>query len=83
MTTRGRITIPKEIREALNLKPGSRVDFLIDGSGRVEMRALKSDWRALRGMLKSPHKRPISVREMNEAIALDVVSEYKRSPGQR
>jgi AbrB family looped-hinge helix DNA binding protein len=31
MTTRGRVTIPKQIREAMGLKGGSKVDFEYTG----------------------------------------------------
>jgi antitoxin PrlF len=34
MTTRGRVTLPKKLREALGLKAGSVVDFELDG-GRI------------------------------------------------
>lgn len=37
VTSKGQITLPKEIREALSLKPGSHVDFEVEG-GRVILR---------------------------------------------
>ncbi len=69
ITSKGQITIPKEVRDRLNLKPGSRVDFVIDKSGKVTLKPLNWDWESLRGIVKSPHKRPVTVKEMNEAIA--------------
>jgi AbrB family looped-hinge helix DNA binding protein len=30
ITTKGQVTIPKEIRDYLNLDTGSKVDFVID-----------------------------------------------------
>jgi AbrB family looped-hinge helix DNA binding protein len=79
MTTRGRITIPKEVREKLKLKAGSQISFWIESSGRVVLQPLKSDFRAFAGTVKSPNKRPISVEEMNEAISAAVAEEYIRS----
>ena len=35
MTSKGQITIPKHIREALRLEPGTRVEFGVDDQGRV------------------------------------------------
>jgi antitoxin PrlF len=69
VTSKGQITIPKEVRDRLNLKTGSRLDFVIEASGRVILKPLSSDFRSLRGMIKSKRKSPVSIEEMNDAIA--------------
>lgn len=69
LTTKGQITIPKPIREHLKLRTGHRVDFYVDPKGRVILQPLNEDIRELRGSVRSPHKRPVTVEEMNEAIA--------------
>lgn len=35
MTTKGQITLPKEIRKALNLKAGDKVAFVTDKTGQL------------------------------------------------
>jgi AbrB family looped-hinge helix DNA binding protein len=35
VTVKGQVTIPKSIRDRLGLTPGSRVEFEVDGNGRV------------------------------------------------
>jgi antitoxin PrlF len=35
VTVKGQVTIPKPIRDRLGLAPGSRVEFEVDGQGRV------------------------------------------------
>jgi len=42
VTTKGQITIPKEIRERLDLKEGDRVIFVIDG-GQATIRKASSE----------------------------------------
>ncbi|WKT58877.1 AbrB/MazE/SpoVT family DNA-binding domain-containing protein [Candidatus Nitrosotenuis chungbukensis] len=42
VTTKGQITIPKEIREKLNLKEGDRVIFVIEG-GQATIRKASSE----------------------------------------
>jgi AbrB family looped-hinge helix DNA binding protein len=49
LTSKGQITIPKEVRDQLHLKTGSRLEFVVDPSGRVIMQPLNSNFRALRG----------------------------------
>lgn len=35
LTSKGQVTIPKQIREALNLAPGSAVNFSVNDRGEV------------------------------------------------
>jgi AbrB family looped-hinge helix DNA binding protein len=69
VTSKGQITIPKQIRDLLRLEPGHRVQFQVDRQGQVIMRAKNVDIRELRGILRSKRKTPLSIEEMNEAIA--------------
>ena len=68
ITSKGQITIPKEVREALNVQAGDVLDFVINERGEVTVRTLRGDFRRLRGMLKHLVKRPLTVEEMDEAI---------------
>jgi AbrB family looped-hinge helix DNA binding protein len=38
LTSKGQVTIPKHVRDALGLGPGSAVDFDVDELGRVVLR---------------------------------------------
>ncbi len=67
LTEKGQATIPKAIRDHLGLKPGDHVKFFRLPDGRVVLLP-KRPVAALRGMLKS-HRGPVSVDEMNAAIA--------------
>ncbi len=69
VTSKGQVTIPKEVRAHLGLKPGDRVDFVTDRKGRTTLRPINTSFRSLKGMIKSPLKRPITLKEMDEAIA--------------
>ncbi|HLZ08289.1 MAG TPA: AbrB/MazE/SpoVT family DNA-binding domain-containing protein [Chloroflexota bacterium] len=37
VTTKGQVTLPKKLRDAIGLKPGSEVEFELDG-GRILVR---------------------------------------------
>ena len=68
ITVKGQATIPKAIREYLGLKPGDRVKFFMHPNGTVVLLP-KLPVTALRGMLKSRRARPVTIEEMNKAIA--------------
>ena len=69
LTSKGQVTIPKEVRDRLHLKTGSRLDFIFSTSGQVILKPVQSDFRSIRGIVHSKRKGPVSVKEMNEAIA--------------
>lgn len=68
ITVKGQATIPKAIREHLRLKPGDRVKFFLHPDGSVVLLP-KLPASALRGMLKSRRRRPVSVADMTKAVA--------------
>jgi AbrB family looped-hinge helix DNA binding protein len=68
VTSKGQITIPKKVRQALHLAPGDRVEFLIDGSGKVLVRPGKADVADLKGLLHKRGRRAVSITEMERAI---------------
>jgi AbrB family looped-hinge helix DNA binding protein len=67
VTSKGQATIPKAIREHLRLKPGDRIKFFIHRDGSVVLLP-KMPVAELRGFIKH-HGRPITLDEMNEAVA--------------
>ena len=69
LTSKGQITIPREVRERLHLQTGSRVDFIVEPSGQVVLKPLDRNFHSIRGIVRSRRKRPVSIKEMNEAIA--------------
>ncbi|WP_218079862.1 AbrB/MazE/SpoVT family DNA-binding domain-containing protein [Anthocerotibacter panamensis] len=70
VTSKGQTTIPKMIRELLNLHPGDRIDFVVGEDGKVYLQPLNVDVEELSGILNRPGMRPVSVEEMNQAIQL-------------
>lgn len=47
VTTKGQVTIPKELREKLGIKPGSEVDF-VAGSDGIRLRKVVDSKQAVR-----------------------------------
>ena len=70
ITSKGQTTIPKEIRDALGLHAGDKIDFILDADGKkATVLPVTLDARNLRGILKPKQKRRVTLEEMEAAIA--------------
>lgn len=67
VTTKGQITVPKQIREHLKLTKGDRIEFLIGVNGKVTIMPATADVRQLKGMVTKPAQN-VTVADMNKAI---------------
>lgn len=77
MTSKGQITVPKDVRDELRLAEGSKVFFvrLSHGGYRIVPRTGSvHDWA---GMLRDPARAPMTIEEMDEAVA-EAVAEADR-----
>lgn len=78
LTSKGQVTIPKEVREALHVDAGDRVQFFIREDGVVELRPQTVDLKDLYGILEYKGE-AVSVEAMNEAIGKAVVESFEKS----
>ena len=65
LTSKGQTTIPKAIRDSLDIKPGDRLTFTLMPDGRVIMRVKTGNVMALAGMLHKKKRRPMPVRRLS------------------
>lgn len=75
--TKGQITIPKDIRDILNVGKGDRVEFLVNTNGSVTILPVTSDITALKGLVQKPQKH-VSLDDMKNAIR-DMVADFDRN----
>lgn len=68
ITSKGQITIPKDVRNVLHLESGSKVDFFINDNGEAVMRSLSKTTEDVFGILSSPKRRKVSVKEMDKKL---------------
>ncbi|MEA5600706.1 AbrB/MazE/SpoVT family DNA-binding domain-containing protein [Nostoc sp. UHCC 0252] len=68
ITSKGQVTIPKEIRDYLNLDPGNKVDFVIDENGTVKLIPLNIPIQSLSGILHRQGMQSATLEEMEVAI---------------
>lgn len=78
VSSKGQITLPKEIRDLLGLKPGSAVGFHIAADGvRIESVSEKQA-RALAGSLKRYAKKRVPDDQVLEKVKEEVAGEAAR-----
>jgi AbrB family looped-hinge helix DNA binding protein len=69
MSTKGQLTLPKEVRDALGLAPGTPLEGTVDRHGNIVLLAARSDPAEL--FVTRPHvDRTLSVEDMDRVIAL-------------
>jgi AbrB family looped-hinge helix DNA binding protein len=79
MTSKGQLTVPKEIRELLGLKPGDKVELLPNGEHAVTMRRRRVvELSELFGSLPT-NGVSLTLEEIDEAIGDACVERYERS----
>jgi len=67
LTRKGQTTIPIKVRNHLKLRPGDKIEFVIEHDGRVVLAPKNDDVRRLRGMLGIA-PRHLTIEQMDEAI---------------
>jgi len=67
LTSKGQLTIPKQIRDKLAMQAGDKVLFALGHDRVVKMIAVNQPMSALEGMLPKPAK-AVSLEEMDSAI---------------
>ena len=70
VTAKGQVTLRQTVLDHLGVKPGDKVGVSLLPDGRVELVSVSAghDLREVRGMLRRRRQRPVSLREMQEAI---------------
>jgi antitoxin PrlF len=82
MTSKGQITIPVQIRGALGLVAGDKIDFIEVEKGQYAIRARTASIRDLEGCIPRLDHVP-TIEEIDEAIAEAAAENYMSSLHER
>ena len=78
LTSKGQLTIPKEVRDELNLAPGTRF-YVSAHDGQVVAVPKNKKLADLAGMMGPPPSgRPLTIEDMEEAVVDAVVEDDLR-----
>jgi antitoxin PrlF len=69
ITSKGQITIPVRIRAALGLEAGDAVEFVEVEKNKVAIIPATRSIRELEGRFYDKRRKPVTIEEMNAAIA--------------
>jgi len=82
VTAGGKVTLPKELRERLGLRTGSRLRLAVDADRRLVMTAEAKRLSDLAGILGKP-RRTATLEDMDKGIRDAVVERYLRAIGRK
>lgn len=78
LTSKGQVTLPKEIRDRLGLRPGHQLSFELGEDGRIVVRAKTVPLASLAGLLRRRGKKR-SLREIEEGIGRGAAQSFRKS----
>ena len=83
MTTKGQVTVPREIRERLGLKSGDKMSFTLLSDGTVVMRPKTRRLADLAGLLARPGQPRVAVEDMKPFRAVAAVKGVKTAKARK
>jgi antitoxin PrlF len=81
ITSKGQLTLPKEVRDHLHVDAGDKVEFVIGEGGEVRVNRLKGSAMRLYGMFHRPGMKPLTVEEMDEEMGRHLAEDDERIRG--
>lgn len=73
VSSKGQVTIPKEIRERTGLTEGSRVQWIMSPNGQIRIIPKVKHILEAAGMLRRDGQKPITLEEMQAGIIAGAV----------
>ena len=81
LTSKGQLTLPKDVRSRLGVAAGDQVDFAIGDDGTITVVAARRPASQLYAMLENASGEPVSIEDMDRAIADRAADDDERVRG--
>ena len=78
ITSKGQLTLPKEVRSRLGVAAGDQIEFRIEADGTITVLPAKGSARHLFGLLGSTHAETVSIEDMDRAISDRMAADDER-----
>lgn len=82
VTSKGQVTLPKQLRESLSIRAGDRIEFSLEPSNKISIRkkrTLGSSAGCAKHLVKAGSK-PLTDQQIAEAIRGHMKQKYSRKP---
>lgn len=76
LTTKGQVTIPKEIRESLKLHTGDKIEITLTAEREAVIRPISKKVDDIFCMLHKSKRKPVSLDEIDAAIKSRIKSTF-------
>lgn len=77
LTTKGQVTIPKEIRDYLQLHTGDKIEIVVTENREAIIRPISKTVDEIFGKLHKPRRKPISLEAMDDAVREKMKDRWK------
>lgn len=77
ITTKGQVTIPKEIRDSLKLRTGDKIEIVVTEKGEAVIRPISKKVDDIFCKLHKPGQKAISQEEIEDAIRNRMKDKYR------
>ena len=71
ITSKGQMTLPKEIRDRLGLRPGDKIDFIFGSDGQLVVKPRTLHVQQLFGLLHRKGEKAATLEGIEAGIAAD------------
>lgn len=75
ISSKGQLSIPRRMRDAMGLGKGSEVTLLLHADGRLEIAAARTSISDIFGLLARPGEKAMSIAEMEKSIDEEMAKE--------
>lgn len=75
LTAKGQVTVPRDIRERMGLKPGDKIVFALLTDGTLVVRPKTRNVSDLLGMLRKPGQAVVPIDAMQVDLSTDASSQ--------
>ncbi len=78
LTSKGQMTIPKAVRNALKLTAGDKIEIIVTDNGEAIMRPVSKKVDEIFCKLHDPKREPVSTEAMHQAVKDRIRARYNK-----
>ena len=77
LTTKGQVTLPKQVREALNLHQGDKIEIIVTDDNEAIIRPVSNKVDDIFCKLHKPGRDAVSIEQMNDIVRQRIKDQFR------